>query len=102
MGDQNSQVNAARPRWLGAVRLPGPWPVVACVVAVLVLAPVLSVLWLAFHPVENIWPHLMATVMPRYLANTAILMLGVGVLTAAIGTGAAWMVTMYQIGRAHV
>jgi iron(III) transport system permease protein len=96
MGDQNSQVGAGVPGRRAAVRLPGPWQVVAGLVAVLVLAPVLSVLWMAFHPAENIWPHLMATVMPRYLANTAILMLGVGVLTAAIGTGAAWMVTMYR------
>jgi iron(III) transport system permease protein len=92
MVDQNSQVSRASRRWQGV----NPWQGVAAVVAVLVLGPVTSVLWIAFHPSENIWPHLMATVMPRYLANTAILMAGVGILTAAIGTGAAWMVTMYR------
>jgi ABC-type Fe3+ transport system permease subunit len=35
----------------------------------------------------------MATVLPRYLTTTLILMLGVAVLTAAMGTGAAWLVT---------
>jgi iron(III) transport system permease protein len=50
------------------------------------------VVWIAFHPTENIWPHLMATVLPRYLTTTLVLMAGVAVLTAAIGTGAAWLV----------
>ena len=75
---------------------PGGWTVVALVIAAIAVAPMLAVLWLAFHPTENIWPHLVATVLPRYLKNTLILMLGVGVLAAAVGTGAAWLVTMHR------
>jgi iron(III) transport system permease protein len=63
----------------------------------LVLGPILSVVWIAFHPAENIWPHLLATVLPRYLENTLVLMLGVGVLTAVFGTGTAWLVTLYRV-----
>lgn len=62
----------------------------------MVLAPILSVLWIAFHPVENIWPHLVATVLPRYLENTLVLMAGVGVLVTVFGAGCAWLVAMYQ------
>lgn len=65
-------------------------------IAALVLMPVVSVFWIAFHPTENVWPHLMATTLPRYMANTLILMAGVGLLTAAVGTGAAWLVVMYR------
>jgi iron(III) transport system permease protein len=79
-----------------AFRLPDLWSAGAVVIAALVLAPIVAVVWIAFHPVENIWPHLMATVLPRYLGATLVLMLGVGVLTAAVGTGAAWLVTMYR------
>lgn len=61
-----------------------------------VVAPLVSVVWIAFHPTENIWPHLMATVLPRYFTTTLVMMAGVGVLTAAMGTGAAWLVTMYR------
>ena len=75
---------------------PGGWTVVALIIAAIAVAPMLAVLWLAFHPTENIWPHLVATVLPRYLKNTLILMLGVGVLAAAVGTGAAWLVTMHR------
>ncbi len=73
-----------------------PWSLVALVIAGVVLAPMLAVLWIAFHPTENIWPHLLATVLPRYLRTTLTLMLGVGVLAAAMGTGAAWLVTLYR------
>ena len=83
-------------------RLPGLWPLLALVIAALVLVPVVSVLWMAFNPVENIWPHMLATTLPRYLANTAVLMAGVAVLTAAVGTGAAWLVTMYRFPGSKV
>ncbi len=75
---------------------PDVWSLGAGVIAILVLAPIMSVIWIAFHPVENIWPHLMSTVLPRYLGNTLTLMGGVGLLTALVGTGAAWLVAMYR------
>ncbi|NOX40579.1 MAG: iron ABC transporter permease, partial [Alphaproteobacteria bacterium] len=65
-------------------------------IAAVVLLPILSVVWIAFHPTNNIWPHLIATTLPRYLGNTVILMLSTGVLTAMVGTGAAWLVAMYR------
>ena len=81
-----------RRRWVR----PDVWSVVSLVIAAVVVAPMIAVLWLASHPTENIWPHLMATVLPRYLQNTLLLMLGVGVLAGAAGAGAAWLVVMYR------
>ncbi|MBL9051599.1 MAG: iron ABC transporter permease [Tabrizicola sp.] len=75
---------------------PDLWTLGAMVIALVVLAPILSILWIALNPTENIWPHLMATVLPRYLATTLALMLGVALLTAAMGTGAAWLVSQYR------
>lgn len=98
MTDENSQVPRNRlgvlTRWRGGA--PDAWSVGAIAIAVVVLAPMLAVVWIALHPVENIWPHLLATVLPRYLMATLVLMIGVGILTAAVGTGAAWLVSMYQ------
>jgi iron(III) transport system permease protein len=93
MVDQNAQhaLGPSRRRWW-----PDGWTLAATAVAALVLLPIVSVLWLAFNPVENIWPHMLATTLPRYLTNTLVLMTGVGLLTAAVGTGAAWLVTMYR------
>ena len=72
------------------------WTLVPIIIACVVVAPMVAVLWLALNPTENIWPHLSSTVLPRYLKNTVILMLGAGVLAGAVGTGAAWLVVMYR------
>ena len=104
MTDQNAQfLGAPRAAQRRGIRPGGgPWSVGAVLIAAIVLMPILSVLVLAFHPTENIWPHLLATTLPRYAANTAILTLGTGVLAAAVGTGAAWIVTMYRFPGARV
>lgn len=94
MTKQNSQVHAPRRVWPG-LRL-DLWSFGAVVIAAVVLAPILSVLWIAFHPSENIWPHLIGSVLPRYFANTLILMVGVAVFTAFFGAAAAWLVAMYR------
>ncbi len=92
MSEQSSQVwRAGRIRNSG-----GGWSVLAVAIAMLVLMPVGAVLWFALWPSENIWPHLWSTVLPRYLGNTVLLMVCVGVLTGMVGTGAAWLVTMYR------
>lgn len=80
---------------LPSLRLDG-WSLAALAIVAVVVAPLLAVVWIAFRPTENIWPHLMATVLPRYFVTTLVMMLGVGVLTAAVGTGAAWLVTLYR------
>jgi iron(III) transport system permease protein len=86
---QNSRIG-----WHAVV--PDRWTVTALAIVALVLAPLAAVLWIALHPTENIWPHLLSTVLPRYFTTTLVMMAGVGILTAAVGTGAAWLVTMYR------
>ena len=75
---------------------PDGWTWAALAIVAVIVAPLLAVVWIAFHPTENIWPHLMATVLPRYFTTTLVLMAGVGALAAAMGTGAAWLVTLYR------
>ncbi len=73
------------------------WTLGSAVAALIVATPVLAVLWMALTPGEdNIWPHLAATVLPTYLKNTAVLMIGVGLGTFIVGTGTAWLVTMHR------
>ena len=87
MVDKTSQIYKAP-----SILRPDPWSVGALLIAALVLLPLLSVLWIAFFPTENIWGHLVETTLPRYLKNSLILMFSVGILAALIGTGAAWLV----------
>lgn len=95
MTEGNSQ-SIGTPRRRQRAPAPFLWPFGAGLIALIVLMPIASVLWTAFHPTENIWPHLLATTLPRYVKNTLILALGTGCLAAAMGAGAAWIVTMYR------
>jgi iron(III) transport system permease protein len=89
---QNTRANSRAP---GPVRFSG-WSVLGIAISALAVLPIVAVVLLALRPDGNIWPHLMGTVLPRYLSNTLILMLGVGLLSAVMGTGTAWIVTMYR------
>ena len=70
------------------------WTLGSLLIALIVLLPIFAVFYLAMFPTENIWPHLMSTVLPGYIKNTLWLMLGVCIGTFIIGTGTAWLVTM--------
>ena len=68
---------------------------VSFALAVLVALPVLAVGANLFSGgTGETWAHLMATVLPEYVANSIWLCLGVGIGVAAMGTGAAWLVAL--------
>ncbi len=71
-----------------------PWPATAIVVAAVTVLPVAAVIWLALFPTENVWSHLVATVLPGYVLTTIVLMAGVAIGVLLFGVGAAWLVTM--------
>jgi iron(III) transport system permease protein len=71
-----------------------PLTVPALVLAGLCLLPVAAVALAAATGSFETWRHLAATVLPGFAANTALLALLVALGTAAVGTGAAWLVTM--------
>ena len=89
-----TQIDTRAPR--SRLMMPSPWSIGAVVIAALVIMPIAAVLWIALFPSDNIWPHLISTTLPRYLKNTLIMMVSVGALAAAIGTGAAWLITRYR------
>ena len=63
----------------------------------LVALPVLALAFTALSSqAASIWPHLAANVIPAALADTVLLLLGVGLLCALIGVGTAWLVTQYE------
>jgi len=79
------------------------WTITAALILCIMLLPVVTIAILALTPTDNIWPHLVSTVLPRALRETILLLIGVGVLTLVIGTATAWFVTMYRFpGRALI
>ena len=98
MVEQNTQVSppAAGTGVRARGRLPTLWSVGAVAIGLAVVAPIVAILWMALAPSENVWPHLMATVLPRYLTNTAIITGSVALIAAMVGTGSAWYIAMYR------
>ena len=61
------------------------WSVSVVIACLLILGPIVAVLLTAVGDSGGLWEHLYETVLGRYVANTLILMVGVGLL--AIGFG---------------
>lgn len=72
------------------------WLLLNLAIAALISIPVVVVISHVFVNAAEVWEHLAATVLPRYLLNSLWLMLGVGGGAVIIGVGTAWLVTMCQ------
>lgn len=78
------------------------WTLATLTIAALVALPVLVVASRILVDTGGVWDHLAATVLPRYLANTAGLVAGVGAGTFVLGVGTAWLVTMCRFPGSRV
>lgn len=74
----------------------GGWLFASLSLALLGLAPVLALVWQAAQGSLSLWGHLWGSVLPHALGQTLILMTGVGVLVAVIGTLSAWVVSAFE------
>ncbi|MEX0980000.1 MAG: iron ABC transporter permease, partial [Gemmatimonadota bacterium] len=70
-----------------------PWTIATLVVVALVTIPLLSIAVGVMGEASDTWRHLARTVLPTYVVNSAILMVGVGALTLLMGISTAWLTT---------
>ncbi len=73
-----------------------PFSISIILIALVIAAPVLVVVGHIFIPAGEVWTHLVETVLPRYIQNSFILMVGVGFGVLIIGVSTAWVVSMCQ------
>ena len=73
-----------------------PWSVSALVVVALTTLPLLVIAAGVFGPRTEIWQHLASTVLPVYVGNSALLVVGVGALALVLGLAPAWLVSAYE------
>lgn len=73
-----------------------PWQISSSLIAMLVLFPLLTLVYLSVGTEQAIWQHLFDTVLAGYVRNSLLLMLGVAALTLVLGIGSAWLVTQYH------
>ncbi len=62
--------------------------------ALLFSLPIFTILGFLAYPSNEIWQHLVDTVLGDYLMNSALLLLGVGAGTLIIGVGCAWLTSL--------
>jgi iron(III) transport system permease protein len=72
------------------------WPVAAGAIGLLVATPIIVVMSSLATPSGEIWAHLWRTYLLELVWNTLVLIAGVGVGVLLLGTGLAWLVTMYR------
>ena len=88
----------ARIRRLGhagrRIRSLNGWTWTASGASLLLVAPLLVVLFGAAGPANDLWPHLVDTVLAGYVVNTVGIAFGVAAGTAVLGVGTAWLIAM--------
>ena len=75
-----------------------PWWLSAAVTAVglLALMPLLSLIGIAAEGDAEIWPHLIANVLPASVVDTLSLLIGITLVAGSMGITSAWLVTAHR------
>jgi iron(III) transport system permease protein len=68
----------------------------AIVIAAMLALPIVSVVMSFFSGAGDTWTHLAATALPRYVVNTALLLVLVALGVVSMGVVSAWLVTAYR------
>lgn len=70
------------------------WAFISASVALLISIPIISVLSSFFAGSDDIWNHLVETVLGDYITNSFLLILGVSLGVILLGVALAWIITM--------
>jgi iron(III) transport system permease protein len=77
------------------------WTGVSVLLAAVMALPLATLAAIAVTAPADVWPQLARTVLPATLRDTAIVLVGVGLITLTFGACTAWLVTMCRFpGRA--
>ncbi|HZB61732.1 MAG TPA: iron ABC transporter permease [Microvirga sp.] len=79
-----------------AKRIPGWLSAAVAAIGLLVLLPLASLIRIAAEGDAEIWPHLIANVLPASLVDTLALLIGVGLAAGSMGIVTAWLVTAHR------
>jgi iron(III) transport system permease protein len=69
---------------------------IAVLTAIMVAAPVVSIVALALQPAPDVWRHLVDYVLPLAIRDTGLLLGGVGTLALLVGAGTAWLISLHD------
>ena len=72
------------------------WKPGILLLALLFSIPIFTIVRFIVHPSNDVWQHLISTVLGEYLLNSALLMSGVGFGTMVIGISCAWLTSVCE------
>lgn len=72
------------------------WVALSAIAALIVVLPVVGLALEALKGSSGLWALLLSSILPVALVDTVILLVGVGLVTAVLGTTTAWLVTAYD------
>ena len=72
------------------------WQLIAILIATVVVLPVLALFAFAAQGSAGLWSHLFRNVLANALGQTVILLTGVGLIVAVLGTVTAWLVAAFD------
>ena len=75
---------------------PSPWAWLAVGIATVLAVPVATVVSSLAVPAGDVWLHLWRTQLLELMANTLLLLVGVGAGTLVVGAGLAWLVVHHR------
>jgi len=78
------------------IQLSKKWPAVSWLLSLLLFLPLLAIVWQSFGNDQDVFAQLWQTVLPDYLLNTLLVVIGVSTLSMVIGVPIAWLVAMCQ------
>lgn len=77
-------------------QLKNPWVLRAVVLAVIIALPLLVVFGNITSDGGETWQHILRNLLPAYVTNTVVLMIGVAFLTFIMGVSTAWITSVYR------
>ncbi len=72
------------------------WILATIILSGVLFSPILAVFAAAAGDSSGLWSHLFQTVLPRYISNTLVLMIGVAIVSLVFGVYSAWIVVRYD------
>ena len=78
------------------------WRIIVYTISIILIFPILFLFFISFGNTDGLWLHLISTVLPKYVTNTILLMLGVTILSAIFGITAAWIIARYKFRFSNI
>jgi iron(III) transport system permease protein len=73
------------------------WKTSSASLALLLVLPILAIFYTSMGDTDEVFSHLMSTVMPTYIYNTVVLTIGVMLLSLVLGIPSAWFMAMCRL-----